>query len=506
MSGAKAAEVRPKLASAISAMEKQIRESEEISDQMKKLDSADLIDKEQQADSLQNKLNELEISNDVFEFASRDARSLTDQKQEVADQIQKGKTECAKAQLLRREAEELHLQSLGIINKVARDIAKVQQKLDSTILGWYMDSENSMAIQARSKAENALALEKKSAALMRDALDSSKKAKDAFQTADSLGRKLFKKSDNVIKMAQKQAEAARIEEENQRRSVAFSAEINSLTDSINALNHQKFLPNGFVTLTKEIANFQKLFNRKNFVETATLGENLVKQLRSFEQRATALQNAFEAAQIAAQNSLTAANREINTWDQNELARWTCADQAIAEAYARRNQANDLIQREMFPEAQEMIAQTLNELRNFALLAEKNKSNAEQRNELAEVIMNALYEQGYDAPTYYYSAQNPNGSDVEISDLTIFAKAPGVRGDMRMNIDLQGKVNLEVEGIAEGEETVCHQLIQDLQKGINQEIDFNMTDWGRAANVDANAKVTLRQQEKTQEKIRERQND
>jgi hypothetical protein len=119
-------------------------------------------------------------------------------------------------------------------------------------------------------------------------------------------------------------------------------------------------------------------------------------------------------------------------------------------------------------------------------------------------MNALYEQGYDAPTYYYTQQKPDGSDVEFSDLTIFAKAPGNRGDMRMNINLEGNVKLEVEGIAEGEETVCHQLIQDLQKGVAGDMDFRMTDWGRAANVDTNAKVAVRQQEKTQEKSRERQ--
>jgi hypothetical protein len=125
-------------------------------------------------------------------------------------------------------------------------------------------------------------------------------------------------------------------------------------------------------------------------------------------------------------------------------------------------------------------------------------------ELAEVIMNALYEQGYDSPTFYYSEQNQAGEDVEYSDLTIFAKAPGVRGDMRMNINLEGKVKLEVEGIAEGEETACHKLITDLQSSMNEEIDFEMTDWGRATGVDSQAKIAMREQAKEQEKTRERQ--
>ena len=71
-------------------------------------------------------------------------------------------------------------------------------------------------------------------------------------------------------------------------------------------------------------------------------------------------------------------------------------------------------------------------------------------------------------------------------------------------DLDGKVRLEVEGIAEGEEAACHQLVTDLQKGVGDEIDFVMTDWGRAAGIDSEAKVAIREQIRTQEKTRDRQ--
>ena len=97
-----------------------------------------------------------------------------------------------------------------------------------------------------------------------------------------------------------------------------------------------------------------------------------------------------------------------------------------------------------------------------------------------------------------------GKGIEPSDLTIFAKAPGNRGDMRMNIDLEGKVKLEVEKIAEGEEGVCVQLIQDLQRGVAGQMDFQMTDWGRAVNASTNTKVAIQHQEKIQERTRERQ--
>ena len=40
--------------------------------------------------------------------------------------------------------------------------------------------------------------------------------------------------------------------------------------------------------------------------------------------------------------------------------------------------------------------------------------------------------------------------------------------------------------------------------VNEEIDFQMTDWGRAAGVDSAAKVAMREQAKEQEKTRERQ--
>lgn len=430
---------------------------------------------QRRAESLQRSVGATTVSPEVSKYAPEDAAQLTKQKNQTLDLIATGKRENEKAESLRREAETLR--------RRAR-----QQRISSNL----------------QQVQGALRMEREAEDKLRKALEHNKRAQNAFDSANAIGNTFIRNSDQSRQIAAEREAATKIAEENQRKAASSHSTINGLTTSINALRHEKFAPGEFQPLATEIKSFQQAFDSKNFALAAKTGESLSVKLRAFEQRVSNLQTAFETAQIAAQNSLTAAKQEIAPLDRAELIRWTGEDDRVNKAYSQLDAAAKMIDAEQFSDAEKRIAASLTELRQIAQMAESNRVASEQRSALTEVIMNALYEQGYDAPTYYYNQQKSDGSDVEFSDLTIFAKAPGERGDMRMNIDLEGKVKLEVEGIAEGEETVCHQLIQDLQKGVGDEIDFQMTDWGRAANVDANAKVAVRQQEKTQEKTRERQ--
>ena len=274
--------------------------------------------------------------------------------------------------------------------------------------------------------------------------------------------------------------------------------------SLRKLNHEKFAAGEFSRLETMAKAFQEAFAQNDYATASSLGVPLAAELQSLNEKVMQRQNAFEAAQRSAQNNLNAAREEVASFQPASLAKWTGEEQGVNAAFDALAQAEVQIGAEKFADAESLTEKGLLAIRNYAKVAREHENAANQRMELAEVIMNALYEQGYDSPTFYYSQQNSAGEDVEFSDLTIFAKAPGVRGDMRMNIDLNGKVKLEVEGIAEGEETACHKLITDLQKSMSEEIDFQMTDWGRAASVDSNAKVAMRQQMKEQEKVRDRQ--
>jgi len=180
---------------------------------------------------------------------------------------------------------------------------------------------------------------------------------------------------------------------------------------------------------------------------------------------------IETAQAAAQNTLAAARAEIVLLDRNELIRWTGEDVLIDSAYSKLDVAGKMIDDEQFAESEKTVAASLNELRRIAKKAEENKVASEQRYALAEVIMNALYEQGYDVPTYHYMQKRQDGSEIEFSDLRIFAKSPGGNSDMGMKINLEGVAELDDLGPG-----VCVETLENLQKGVSGDLDFEVRNW------------------------------
>ena len=431
---------------------------------------------ERQAEAIQRTMSSTPISATVLKHAPADAAQLEEQKKQADALIATGKREAKKANDLRSDAESLQNRAQRLLNSAGN----------------------------RRQVDDAVRMEREAADQLRSALDHSRQAKNAFDSAITIGNRFAQNVSNVGRIAAERETAAKIAEENQRRASTNNSEIGGLTESINSLNHEKFAPGEFRALSSDIDSFRRAFSLQNFAEAAKIGEGLAARLRTFEQRVSALQTAFETAQIAAQNALTAAKEEIAPLDRAELIRWSGEDAVVSSAYSRLETVTGMVASEQFAEAESAVAASLEELRRLAKTADENKIASEQRYALAEVIMNALYEQGYDSPTYYYMQKKPDGSDVEFSDLAIFAKAPGDRGDMRMSIDLAGKVDLEVENIAEGEEGVCVELIQNLQKGVGNEMDFQMTDWGRGSNANPKAKVAVQTQMQTQEITRQRQ--
>ncbi len=504
MSGAKAAEVRPKLQRAIRAAEKSLREAEQNAERLRLLLAIDFRDVETEADALARAVDENAVSDAARNFCGDDARFLDERRGRIADLIAEGKRESQKACDLRREADELRRRSL----QTMRDVGEKMARIERTI-AWrndYLDRENAEAIHARFDAEEALRWEKEAADKLRRAADCARNAKNAFNSALYVGEAFERDAENLERVARERETAARIAEKNRRDATACGAEIDGLTASLGSLNCAKFAPGGnaaFERFSDEIAAFRKTLQSNDFEDAARSGETLRTRLRAFFQETSARQTAFETARAAAQNALDAARIETELFDREKLARWADDRAATDDAYWRLDEARREFDAENFARTEELVAAALAYLRENAKLADERKSASERRFDLAEVVMNALCERGYDAPTFYYSRQNADGSDVEFSDLTIFAKAPGNKGDMRMEVDLDGKIKLEVEGIPEGEETVCRQALEDLQNCVGEEIDFRMTDWGRAA-LATDAQVVCQEQDKTQERMRKRQ--
>ena len=505
MSGPKAADVRPKLKRAVEEIQREVNQAQKTSERLKRMDSVDIGNGIREANGIAAALTARNTTAAMNKYAAEEVSSLGRQRAEIQAQIERGRSEQAKAEALESEAIRLHNAAVRLLQRAVNAADSAVQGMADSDTGWYLYDEQRQAEEARREAKEALDMERQASSKVQEALEHKKNARNAYSSASKLGSQYLKRFDNVSSAASEMESAARIAEENQRKAMECKSLIESTLASLQNLNHEKFAPGEYFKLQPSVTAFHESLAGKNFATAYNLGESLSAQLHALEEKVVQRQNAFESAQISAQNNLKAAKEEIASFNQADLVKWTGEAQAVTAAFDAIQQAESRIAAEDFSTAENLLATNLAAIREFAKLADERANAANQRMELAEVIMNALYEQGYDSPIYYYSQQNNAGEDVEYSDLTIFAKAPGVRGDMRMNIDLEGKVKLEVEGIAEGEETACHKLITDLQQSMNEEIDFKMTDWGRAAGIDSNAKVAMRQQMKEQERIRERQN-
>lgn len=504
MSGPKAADVRPKLRRAVEEIQRQVNQAQSTAERLSKMDSVNLNECLTEANGIAGSLQAKEVTAAMNKYASEEVASLSSQRSEMEAQYKRARSEQAQAEALLNESRQLHASAEQRLQNAVRAAESALAGLNSNSTGWYLYEEQEQANQARADASEALRMERRAGDKVREALEHKKKAKSAFENANKLGRQYIKRFDSACKVAADLENAARIAEENERQAKSSKSAIESALNSIQGLNHAKFAAGELARLEGPVKQFNEAFVRGDYAVASRIGAPLAKDLQALDEKVIQLQNAFEAALLSAQNSLKAAREETSVLNQAELAKWTGNEQGVNTAFDALSQAETLIGAERFAEAESLLASNLAAIRDFAKLAEERSNAANQRMELAEVIMNALYEQGYDSPTFYYSEQNQAGEDVEYSDLTIFAKAPGVRGDMRMNINLEGKVKLEVEGIAEGEETACHKLITDLQSSMNEEIDFEMTDWGRATGVDSQAKIAMREQAKEQEKTRERQ--
>jgi hypothetical protein len=143
-------------------------------------------------------------------------------------------------------------------------------------------------------------------------------------------------------------------------------------------------------------------------------------------------------------------------------------------------------------------------RQFYDTALKRKQQFDNREIIADALIAALTDLQYDEPDVNYEPKDGEENTM-LGNITLFAKSKGETGDMRLSIDLDGKVNLEVENIPEGQEAECHGRLTDLQAKVADTVDFEITDWGRASHIKPANKdgVRVQQQLRQQEKVRQR---
>jgi len=502
MSGPKRADVQLKLERVLRAAQQMMGEAAANREAFNNLGVEEANASRAEARRLQERCSS--ASNPEFEeLAAEEVQSLGDVGGRISEAVTAGDQEAAAAENLRGEAALLHAEAERLLTEAGTLCTQVVARLSGG-KQWYLHAEDRQAAQARRKADEALKKERQASRKLHQALDHTKKARNHHDAAVRIGREHQAELGRVEQVVAQRKEAARIDEENQRRATEAHQKAASLRERLAGLNHEKFAPGEFAALQSRLGDLEAAYAREDYEAVNAAAEGVLGQCRQLARKVSAAQAEWEAARQSAGNDLEMARRETAGVDRDFVTRW-CGDRAAAEgAFQGLEEAEAAFDREDFAGSQGAVAGGLEALRSLSETAAANQTRADQRQEIGEAIMNALYGQGYDAPEFYFDAKTPAGEEDELSNLVIFAKAPGEKGDIRMNIDLDGHVALEVEGIAEGEEGVSRQSLEGLQEALGGDINFVMTDWGRAADVAPAKRLDVTQtRRQVQEKRKER---
>lgn len=502
MSGPKEADVQLQVNKAIEVIERQVRESGATRNLYASLG---VNEAESSRNVAQNAAAAPSWSEQARKHAGGEMRSAQAVADDIASAIREGDRHFSAAENLKRQADQKHQESqnkLNQANKLCRDATGGLSTFVGHIVGF--DAQYQWAKNARSLASDALSDEREANRLLRSASDKYREARNAYDRAASGGARAAAEVRRVEELARQREETARIAEENKRRATDSHKEGESLCARIGALSHEKFAPGEFSAAKGSFDQLATEFRKGNHDAVNRLSGSCLGLLRALAEKVSKAQSAWEAAKKAAENDLDTVGKELAALDKAFLAKWSGLGDGVNAIFEKVDQARARLGAEDFQGAQNLLAEALAGARAEFEKATTNRRKFDQREVISEAIMNALCAQGYDAPSYYFSEKDGRGNDNELSNLTIFAKSPGKRGDMRMHINLDGHVDLALEEVPEGQESECVNILNGLRDRLAGEVDFQMTNWGRADGDAGKAREVQQQRVQQVEKQRERQ--
>jgi hypothetical protein len=493
MSGVKSAEVRQKLEKVMEALRKSSAETSKNGERLGALGLKEL-------DASRTAARSAVAGCDV---ATAPDPSLQAAAQQVAQSLAEGEREAAAAEGLRREAAALHAEALQFLKQAESLAAQARAGIQEG--DWYKEKELKQAVDARSAAARSVDLERQAGAKLVDALDHTRKARNAFDGAAVTGQSVAQRIAQVRAEIAAREAARQAAEQAARDAAGADAELASLVARVESLEHDAFAPGEYARLQPLVLQAREAYARKAYAASTEQARAVLDQLRPLAQRVATQQAQRDAARAAASNDLDMARKETAGIDPDSLHRYGGDPAATTAALEQLEAAQAAYDRGDFANATRLCGASLVVLRLRANQARINRAAAESRAEIADSIMQALYDLGYDAPVSRPARERADGVPDDLSDIEIFAKHPGDQGDMRLEIDLAGKVAIRMDGIAEQDGAVCRGLISGLQEKLGPEVNFDMTDWGYARNAPtgpvqpAPAKAQVKVQQKTQER-------
>lgn len=127
-----------------------------------------------------------------------------------------------------------------------------------------------------------------------------------------------------------------------------------------------------------------------------------------------------------------------------------------------------------------------------------RQQIEMRDELAAVLAATLEQRNYDKCDAYLQP-GPGGDE---RPLVIYANNPSNTAHVRLTLLLDGRMTVEVDGVAEGEEEICVDVLESFKKAVTDSGDeFVVHDAGRAAHFLERLREKSRQRQQERERGR-----
>ncbi len=163
------------------------------------------------------------------------------------------------------------------------------------------------------------------------------------------------------------------------------------------------------------------------------------------------------------------------WD--ELRRWVKSPETIEDYFKQVKLARGQLETGNLATARTAIEQS--EAQRVAAIAEaaQNRQDSERTRNIADAIMQALCDRNYDTPKFGLMKEGD-----PLSGIQVRADVPNRdgRGNIRVDIHLDGRTEFEIENVVEGEEKLCRDVLGDLSEALAHEgLELDITDWGRA---------------------------
>ena len=385
-----------------------------------------------------------------------------------------------------------------------REIDSIQNQANSirySVRGkdWYCDEEYKRAKKLRDDAEGVVGRMESNLSLAVDAQGLSQKSFAKYTETENVAGLAQQEYDRLVNLGNDRKEKERIREENERNAKLLADDLRSLKQRIESKDYRKFGDGAYSAgEQKLIDTVESLVAGGQYEQALKTAGGLKAKLAAAAEKIENAQLAWEAAKARAEKTLADANEEIAGINRGEIATYSGMDAGeVQAAFDEVDAAANAINAEDFAGAEAAIRQGMQKIRAIAEKTLKNKEDAERRLEIAQCVMQALYDSNYDEPQAYLEDDNN-----QLSDLHIVATAPGNVADMEMQVALNGEVSFEVKNIPAGQEHRCTGAIAALQEKLGEEgIDFGVTHWGRAEGMPdpgAHARQIVQQKTKTRE--------